>query len=204
MRKIPTLFVRLADGRAIDQVTPGCEWVVEGLGQATKKYDGTCCLVRDGRLWKRAEVKWLFEQFEGNFWGYNPVKPLPEGFEPVTEVDSATLKSWGWVPVSQSDPGDQWHREAWAYCMAMCGGLADGTYELIGPKIQGNPEQEPRHTLVRHANCVLQRVPRTFDALKSYLTDCSIEGIVWHDHPNGRMAKIKGRDFGIKRHGCSP
>ena len=41
--------------------------------------------------------------------------------------------------------------------------------------------------------------PRTFDALRAFLADHDdIEGIVWH-HPDGRMVKIKGKDFGIKR-----
>lgn len=34
--------------------------------------------------------------------------------------------------------------------------------------------------------------------LRSYLANKDIEGIVWH-HPDGRMVKIKGKDFGLKR-----
>ncbi len=43
-----------------------------------------------------------------------------------------------------------------------------------------------------------QNVPRTFDGLREWLTDRNIEGIVFH-HEDGRMAKIKLRDFGLKR-----
>ena len=35
-------------------------------------------------------------------------------------------------------------------------------------------------------------------ALREYLSEGAIEGVVWH-HPDGRMVKIKGKDFGIKR-----
>jgi len=34
--------------------------------------------------------------------------------------------------------------------------------------------------------------------LGQFFKERNIEGIVWH-HPDGRMAKIKARDFGIKR-----
>lgn len=44
----------------------------------------------------------------------------------------------------------------------------------------------------------LHDAPRTFDELKSYLATSDIEGIVWHP-PDGRLVKIKGNDFGIKR-----
>ena len=31
-----------------DEVNPECRWVTEGEGTATRKYDGTCCLIKDG------------------------------------------------------------------------------------------------------------------------------------------------------------
>ena len=39
--------------------------------------------------------------------------------------------------------------------------------------------------------------------IKAYLADGKIEGIVWH-HPDGRMVKIKAKDFGIKRSQPTP
>lgn len=47
---------------------------------------------------------------------------------------------------------------------------------------------------------VLADCPRAFDALREYLRGRDIEGVVWH-HPDGRMVKIKGKDFGLKRAG---
>jgi hypothetical protein len=38
--------------------------------------------------------------------------------------------------------------------------------------------------------------------LREWLLDRDIEGLVFH-HPDGRMAKIKLRDFGLKRGGSS-
>ena len=39
--------------------------------------------------------------------------------------------------------------------------------------------------------------PITYDELKAFFEKNIIEGIVWH-HPDGRMAKIKRRDFGLE------
>jgi len=38
--------------------------------------------------------------------------------------------------------------------------------------------------------------PRDFEGLKTFLATAGIEGIVWW-HPDGRMVKIKTRDFGL-------
>jgi len=186
VRKIPTMFERDWNGdrsRVLNQIHAGCEWVADGEGIATRKIDGTCCMVRAGRLFKRREVK------EG--------QAVPEGFEPVG-TDDETGKTVGWVPVSESDPEDARHREAYA---AAGGTLPDGTYELIGPKVQGNPERVASHQLIAHGQGMagdLAGVPRDFEGLKAYLAMAEFEGIVFH-HIDGRMAKIKARDFGIKR-----
>ena len=43
--------------RVIDKPHPDCGWVFAGEGIATQKVDGTCCLVRGGKLFKRRELK---------------------------------------------------------------------------------------------------------------------------------------------------
>lgn len=131
-------------------------------------------MVRGGKLFKRHELK--------------SGKVAPDGFEPAQEPDPVTGDIPGWVPVGDGNE-DRWHREAME-------GLEtpDGTYELVGPRIQGNPDGFERHTLVRHGLVLLLDAPRDFDGIKEYLRTRSIEGIVWH-HPDGRMVKIKRRDF---------
>ncbi len=175
MRKIPTLFKRDPDDRRhlLPAVTPGCEWVLEGEGVPTRKYDGTCCLVRAGVLYKRHEVK--------------PGKTPPPEFEPV-DHDEVTGKTVGWVPVGDG-PEDRWHREAVGSVLPL-----DGSYELCGPKVQGNPEGFEGHVLVRHDQAEELDAPRDFNGLADWLRHATIEGIVWH-HPDGRMAKLKRRDF---------
>jgi hypothetical protein len=76
--------------------------------------------------------------------------------------------------------------------------FAAGTWELCGPKVQGNPEGFENHILIYHGIVDLPDAPRTFNELRAYFESHDLEGIVWH-HPDGRMAKIKARDFGINR-----
>lgn len=49
-----------------------------------------------------------------------------------------------------------------------------------------------------HGSERVEENPRTFEELKVFLKGRDIEGIVWH-HRDGRMAKIKARDFGWRR-----
>jgi hypothetical protein len=179
VKKIPTMYVRDWGGdrsRVLDEPHPECDWVFAGEGTATRKLDGTCCMVRGGQLFKRRELK------TGD--------AVPVGFEQAGH-DEETGKTVGWAPVGPG-PEDRYHREAWAD-----GGIPDGTYELLGPKIQGNPEGVDTHRLALHG-VVAMDAPRTFDALRAWLATQDIEGIVFH-HPDGRMAKIKKRDFGLRR-----
>lgn len=189
MKKIPTLFKRDPDDmrRVLPEVTPGCEWVLAGEGIATRKYDGTC--VRISHVWydgwqvaveTRREVK--------------PGKEPPEDFEPV-ETDPVTGKTVGWEPSGQSGfakfieeaLGDSPDANDWP----------EGTYELCGPKVQGNPEGFAEHVLVAHATAEVGPAwadRPDFDLAALHMPAMTWEGIVWH-HPDGRMAKLKRRDF---------
>ena len=183
MKKTLSLFQRNYDGDRLvrDELVPGAEWVAAGDGVATRKHDGTCCMWRDGKLWKRHELK--------------AGKTAPAGFEAAQGADATTGDVPGWVTVGDG-PEDARHREA---LDAGVGELTEGgTYELCGPKVQKNPEGYAVHVLVRHGCEVLADAPRTYNALASYLANKDIEGIVWH-HQDGRMVKIKGKDFGLKR-----
>lgn len=184
MQKIISLFQRNYDGDRLvrNEIVPGAEWVVAGEGVATRKWDGTCAMIRDGKLFKRHDVK------QG--------KVPPDGWEQAQDPDPVSGHWPGWLAVGDG-PEDRWFREAF-----INGGIypvgPDGTYELLGPKVQGNPEDFSIHILLRHGVHPLPDAPRTFDALRNYLATANIEGIVWH-HEDGRMVKIKAKDFGLKR-----
>jgi hypothetical protein len=189
MQKIPTVFRRDPDDmrHVLPEVTPGCEWVLAGEGEATRKYDGTCVMLDGSGWWARREVK--------------PGKMPPANFWAV-ETDEVTGKTVGWEPVDQSAFAKTF-RDAFENDLradGIGGGYKSGTYELAGPKVNGNPERLGRNTLIRHEDAErLLDVPG--DRLVEYIQETVIrqgglgwEGIVWH-HPDGRMAKLKARDF---------
>lgn len=181
MKKIPTIFIRdMSKQPALvtAEWKAGCEWVRDGEGYATLKHDGTCCLVRGGKLFKRRELK--------------PGQAAPADFERA-DFDEETGKTVGWVPVVEGNSDDRYHLEAFKAVQD----LPDGTYELMGPKIQGNKSGLPAHILLPHGVEPLGEVPRSYDGLRVYLDQHQIEGVVWH-HEDGRMAKIKRRDFGFR------
>ncbi|WP_037610134.1 hypothetical protein [Streptacidiphilus rugosus] len=184
MQKIPTLFRRDPDDRAhvLSEVHPDCAWVLAGEGRATRKYDGTCVrLDEQGAWWARREVK--------------PGKTPPPNYVPV-QTDEVTGKTMGWEPVGQSAFA-KFHAEALAG--ESHGGWRPGSYELVGPKINGNPERRRAHGLVAHATAESIAVKDlSFEGVRTVVLAAAeadgCEGIVWH-HEDGRMAKIKARDF---------
>lgn len=179
MKKIPTLFIRdfSNDPRYVTQdVNPESQWVIDGEGVATRKYDGTCCAIINGLFVKRYEVK------KGG--------SAPYGFIPANDVDPETGKQQGWVEVGNGSD-DKWHIEAYNRLEDK----NDGTFELLGPKIQGNPERMNEHVLLRHSFAdIYLDVPRNYEGLREWMKDKTIEGLVWH-HSDGRMAKLKKKDF---------
>jgi len=179
MKKVPTIFKRNPANmrELLNEQNPDCLWVFAGEGVATRKYDGTCCKIEGGKFFKRREVK------------RGRKAPL---FFIEEEHDQNTGKRFGWVPVERTKD-NKYHLEAFQ------DGLADGTYELVGPKVQGNPEKYESHTLIAHASATkYSDAPRTFNGLEIWFTEKDIEGLVFH-HQDGRMAKIKKRDFGLNR-----
>lgn len=184
--KIPTVFQRTPDRRHVaPEITPGCEWVFMGQGVETRKFDGTCVRITHGwydgpqiEVWMRREV--------------GKGKTPPPYFH-VISTDEVTGKTVGWEPYGQTgfakfieEAVDGKHTTE----------LPEGTYELCGPKINGNPEGFDHHVLVRHGQEVLTGVPLSFSGLRDWLARHEFEGIVWH-HPDGRMAKLKRRDFPV-------
>lgn len=182
MKKISSLFKRDYEGRGsgkgyvYNEVVEGSEWVINGEGIATEKFDGTCCMIQDGKLFKRYDAKH----------GKQP----PEGFMPAQDPDPKTGHWPGWLAVDTNNPADKWHIEGWEGR----DDRTDGTYELCGPKVQGNPLNLSKHKLLPHGGVILDGFPRDFDGIREKLQFLTIEGIVWH-HPDGRMVKIKKKDF---------
>jgi hypothetical protein len=193
MIKISTLYKKDPKNLAlvINEVNPGNEWVLNGEGVATRKFDGAACAIIKGELYKRYDVK------KG--------RQVPAGAIPCQEPDLITGHWPHWVKVDENNKEDKYFIEAKDNLISgIVNGKPfvtwkeDGTYELCGPKVQGNPERLDKHYLVKHGNEIRQIRGRSFESMKEYLTYADIEGIVFH-HPDGRMCKIRKSDFGIKR-----
>jgi len=186
MNKIPTIFERDWDGNrgVIDKVAAGCDWVFNGEGIATEKIDGTNIriTITDGNLVKVEKRR-------------NPTKEEKEkGVEPY------------YVDCHEGDPSNKHIFKAvkgWRGRRELC---PDGSYpcEAFGGKIQGNPlSVEPDlYFFTRHPITVKAPI-LTFEGIKEHVMslksglnpDKHAEGIVWHHPADGRMAKIKRKDF---------
>jgi len=215
VRKIPTLFTFDPDtGLIRDDVNPRAELVVAGVCRPTRKYDGLSCLYYGGTLWRRRMLNVEKPEGEGRIVqilalptaegigtkteSVRPLSEIPHGFMAAQDVcwnEDGTGSVPGWVPVGKN-PDDQYHIEALAARPITPG--EGKTYELCGPKIQGNHEYLAEHQLIEHGSYVLMNVPYDFDGILEYFEEFPItEGIVWwyDDKP---YAKIKRRDYGLE------
>lgn len=193
MKKIPTLYRRDPSNRLVyNEVTPGCEWVLAGEGIPTMKWDGACCAIIGGQLYRRYDRKRVGYDRETNT-RFGAFKDAPEGW--IEAQGPTDHGHWpGWVPVTDT-PDNKWFMTAMRRHPQP---IPDGTYELVGPRIQGNKHRLDRHMLIRHGSTLLKVDPLTWEEILFFLGDDRyVEGIVWH-HPDGRMCKIKKRDFGIE------
>lgn len=209
MKKIKSLFKRDYEGTHLvyNHVVEGCEWVLYGEGEATQKYDGTCCAVMNKILYKRFDRK--LNKSAGKRkraghsgpWNIDDFKTAPVGWFEAQSWDAISGHWPGWLPVGYG-PEDKYFNEALdAYADQFDELPPNGTYELIGEKVNGNNEQINGHILIKHGEVSISGIadcPRDFQGIMHWLSDKDIEGIVWY-HPDGRMCKIKKSDFGLAR-----
>lgn len=185
MKKIPTVFERQYEDHKVvgisDTFTSDLAKKAFLEGVATLKWDGSCCAIIDGELYKRYDAK------KG--------KKAPEGAIPCCEADPITGHHPHWVKVDENNPADKWFVEAYKFTSANYN-MADGTYEAIGKHFQGNPYYMKFDALHKHG-IDIEEVERTFEGIKKYLEDNYVEGIVfWLD--GEPVAKIKRSDFGFE------
>ena len=183
MKKMKTLFERkFLEHKCVEctrTVQNGCEWVLEGKGYATEKLDGTCCLIMDGKIYRRFD--------------YKKGRELPKGAIPCQEsADEITGHFPHWVLCDKDNPNDKYHMSAFNKKQEW----ENGTYELIGEHFQGNPYKIDGDVLEKHGQRILDVTP-SFDGIKEFLTNNNIEGLVFYNG-KGEMCKIKRTDFGLE------
>ena len=182
MNKIETIFERDSNFKVTPQVRKGTEWVFGGEGIATEKLDGTNVrlTVKSGKVIRVEKRR-------------NP-----------SRAEKAQGEEPGYIDASAEDPQDKHIFRAVAGTDVA--GWDDGAWscEAVGPKIQGNPlglEVPTCYPFISKPT-IIPDVVRSYEGLKQLFFDFHSryspghkgEGIVFH-HPDGRMAKIKVRDF---------
>lgn len=185
MKKIKTLYKKDPSdlSRVTNEVDPSNQWVLDcgSLVIPTRKYDGTACAIIDWQLYKRYDVK------KG--------KKVPDWAIPCQDPDPITWHRPHRVKCDRSNPEDKRHYE-WYDNLE---DKKDWTYELCGERIQWNPEKIEWHKLIKHGMTILDVSDFSFEWLKKYLSENDIEWIVFYLASDGRMCKIRKKDFGIVR-----
>ncbi len=183
MKKISTLFAKDPKNlaRVINKINAENAWVINGDAIATRKFDGTSVAIIGGELFKRFDAK------KG--------RAIPLGAIPCQEADLLSGHHPHWIKCDRMKSEDKFFFEGFDSLEIK----EDGTYELCGPKVQGNPEKLEKHTLIKHGSEVLDFVNLGFEDLEKFLSENDIEGIVFHHIADDRMCKLRKSDFGIKR-----
>tara|TARA_R110000851_G_scaffold65296_2_gene148405 strand:- start:1128 stop:1676 length:549 start_codon:yes stop_codon:yes gene_type:complete len=182
VKKLSTLFKKDPNnlGRVINEINLENKWAFNH-GIPTRKFDGTSSAIIDGELYKRFDFK------KG--------RTLPPNAIPCQDADKKSGHHPHWVKCEREDNSSKWHFAAFD----LLENKEDGTYELCGEKVQGNPENIEGHKLIKHGIEELDLIGFDFDRIKRFLEVTDIEGIVFHHLTDGRMCKIRKSDFGIVR-----
>jgi hypothetical protein len=199
MKKMKTLFVvdRKTD-LATDKINQECDWINDIGVLATVKFEGTATLFQDNKLYKRWDRK-LTKRFakqknklKDNFvFSKDMLKEIPLGAIPCQDdFDPVTFHQPFWVEVD-SDNSNVYYNEA----LERATNLKNGnTYELIGEKVQSNYYDINGHELIEHGSKVSDLVHFDFVSVREWLKNNNEEGLVFR-HPDGRMCKIRRKDF---------
>lgn len=192
MEKIPTIFDRNWEGnrKVIDQLVV-TDFDFENA-IATEKLDG---------MNVRVTVR------------NHTVVRLEKRRNPNKAQKAQGIKDPWYVDAVESDKADAYLFEATQNTDFSDVPDGDWSAEALGPKIQGNPLNLEKHTLFIFTldswkeKVVFENTPTDFNQLKNWLAeqkskfgnDSGIEGIVWHNLKDGKMCKIKVKDFDYKK-----
>jgi len=188
MKKIPTIFMPdlRIPGRVYNAVTPECQWVFDRnengdpIGSVKRKYDGRCFCIHDSKLWERKDIP------NG--------ETLPDLWR-LIKCDDIYQCTRLWEPVDTEDPRNG---DAVGALRRLCT-PDEGTYELIGPLVRGNPENVSMSVFVRHDHVPSYFIPsRNFDSIRLALKFNNVYGFIF-THPDGRKAKINRTHYGLDR-----
>lgn len=201
MKKVKALFVvERSVQMATREIEPTAQWVFDGEGEATIKYDGTPVLIKNGKLYKRWNRK-LQKKFLKQ-WRYNKENfkysmdmfvDIPEGAIALEDAPAPiSLHFPYWIPVIDEKSNKRFIR-----AFDDLESKDDGTYELVGETIQGNIYNLEGNKLLKHGSEIVSIPDMSFDGIKQFFKELNAEGIVWH-HPDGRMIKLRRSHFNFE------
>lgn len=206
------LEVDLSIGESINKLRNGAEWILTSDCLPTIKLDGTACMIKGGKLYRRynAKMKPRLLHLAKDGYVYNPsdFKRMPENPILCNEFPNPNSGSFPvWILCKESEPNDKLHIEAFNNLKDK----VDGTYELIGEKINGNKLNLNGMFLVRHKSTPdeleritgkamhLSEIPNPENAeLTDFLIwvrDNLFEGLVFHNKKTGDMLKLRRNDL---------
>jgi len=195
MKKIPTIFQKNPENLGRVMNTPP----MEGIHHFKIKIDGTACMIKDGKPYCRYDAK-LFRKKKGKIITYtiDEVKSkLPNGAIPCQEPDEKSGHWPHWVPVEEDNPSQKYILEGFLNLKEK----VDGTYECIGPKLQGNPHNEDKHHWIPHFSekLIFDVDNVSFSYFENLFKDFSFEGFVAYNEKQEPIGKIRRNDFGYEK-----
>lgn len=203
MRPLPVLhkigpifeYIRDAQGRPTGQTHDRCIIHPSPDSFVTAKMDGTCCLIRDGAIFARQDVKNLAN--------------APLGWFPSdgTELDKNGYMI-GFRPLD-AKKGDKWHimalygegearfleydahTKTFRYVIRPIRDFNGLTCELLGPSVNGNKHKLEKHAYIIHGSVLVDAPWESHKVLQEWLDGPGkiYEGIVIHDVGNNAMYK---------------
>jgi hypothetical protein len=185
MQKISVVFKTAGKGtkdyRVLPELREGAEWILTDDCEISVKLDGTACAIIEDRFYKRFE--------------YKKGIGLPPGAIKCSEYDKVDDNMMFWVPVLKTD---KWYWEGYENTKAVLGvdKLPEGTYELIGPEINRNPENSEKHILSLHGSIKvdIKFTDSPYNDITKYLFGRNIEGLVFKNKKTGEMLKVRKWD----------
>jgi len=195
MKKIPTIFPK--DPNDLGRIINGT--LMNGIQHFKIKIDGTATMIKDGKPYARLDVK-IFKRKKGKIINYTRdeiISKLPEGSIACQEPDEKSGHWPHWIPVTENNPSQKYILEGFNNLK----NIIDGTYECIGPKIQGNPHGEDKHIWIPHFHEKLKidipelKNEEVFDFFKEFFIDFPYEGCVAYNEFQEPIGKIRRSDF---------
>jgi len=199
LSKIDPIFEYIYDekgrptGKTVDKLVSALENAVNYI--VTAKMDGTCCYIKDGKIYARQDVK-------------HHISNAPDGWFPTagSEKDKGG-HIIGFRPLDVKK-GDKWHLMAiqedkarfleynsdskkFYYVMRSIEEFNGKTCELLGPHVNGNKHRLEQHAYIIHGSVIVNTLWKSHSDIKEWLdTDGIIyEGIVIHNFDNNKLYK---------------